>query len=101
MKEMYDIEMAEARKLIDETKRDAAAAIAKTQTAEVEVKRQKTRYTEVSSLRETDRKEIDALERKIAENDAVRFNITIILGRNRSRNRIDFSREIITKKNIC
>jgi predicted DNA-binding transcriptional regulator YafY len=76
MKEMYDIEMVEARKLIDETKRDAAAAIAKTQQVELELKSQKSRFVAVSGARETDRKEIDAIERRIAENEAVRFNLT-------------------------
>jgi hypothetical protein len=91
MKEMYDIEMVEARKLIEDTRRDAQAATGKTQQAEIEVKRQKTRYTEVTGLRETDRKEIYAIERKIAENDAVRFNFTTNLGRNLSSNENDFS----------
>lgn len=68
---MYEIEMAEANRLIDETKRDAAAANVKTQQAEQEVKRQKARYNEVSSVRETDRKEIDAIQRQVAENEAV------------------------------
>ena len=71
IKEMYEIEMAEANRLIDETKRDAAAANVKTQQAEQEVKRQKARYNEVSSVRETDRKEIDAIQRQVAENEAV------------------------------
>ena len=63
--------MAEANRLIDDTKRDAAAANVKTQQAEADVKRQKARYNEVSSVRETDRKEIDALQRQVAENEAV------------------------------
>ncbi len=72
---MYDIEMVEATKLIDASKRDAAGAVTKAQQAELEVKRQRARYNEISGLRETDRKEIDAIERQIAENQAVRFNL--------------------------
>jgi hypothetical protein len=86
IKEMYDIEMAEAKKLIDDTKSLAAAANVKTQQAEQELKRQQARYNEVSGLRETDRKELDALQRKIAENDAVRFKFKIILGNSSSSN---------------
>ena len=37
MKEMYDIEMVEARKLIEDTRRDAQTATGKTQQAEIEV----------------------------------------------------------------
>jgi hypothetical protein len=70
---MFDIEMAEARKLIDDIKREASAANGKTQQAETEVKKQRARYNEVTNLRETDRKEVDAIERQIAENQAVRF----------------------------
>lgn len=77
IKEMYDIEMREANKLIDDTKRDAAAAHMKTQKAEQDVTRQKARYNEVSTGRDAYRKEIDAIERKIAENEAVRFLLEI------------------------
>jgi phage-related tail protein len=69
---MYDIEMNEANKLIDDTKRDAAAASAKAQQAEQELNRQKARYNEISGSRETDRREIDAIQQQIAENEAVR-----------------------------
>ncbi len=79
IKEMYDIEIVEANKLIDGTKHDAAAANVKAQQAEQAVKRERARYNEVSSLRETDRKEIDAIQRRIAENEAVRFTFLIIL----------------------
>lgn len=73
IKEMYDIEMREATKLIDDTKRDAAAALMKTQKAEQDVNRQKDRYNQLSGGRDAFRKEIDALERQIAENEAVRI----------------------------
>ncbi|CAF1178608.1 unnamed protein product [Rotaria sordida] len=70
IKEMYDIEMTEAGRLIDSAKKDAAAANIKAQQAEQEVKRQRARYNETAGLRETDRKEADAIERRIAENQA-------------------------------
>ena len=72
IKEMYDIEMNEATKLIDDTKRDAAAANAKIQQVQQELNRQRARFNEVSGLRETDRREIDGIQRQIAENEAVR-----------------------------
>jgi phage-related tail protein len=70
---MYDIEINEANKLIDDTKRDAAAANTKTQQAEQELNRQKARYNGISGSRETDRREIDAIQQQIAENEAVRL----------------------------
>ncbi|CAF0884698.1 unnamed protein product [Adineta steineri] len=70
IKEMYDIEMAEANKLIDDTKRDGAAAKAKAAQLEQEVKRQEARRNEVTALQQTDRREIDALQQRIAENEA-------------------------------
>jgi len=70
---MYDIEMTEARKMIDDIKGQALTANGKTQQAELDVKKQRARYNEITSLRETDRKEVDAIERQIAENQAVRF----------------------------
>jgi hypothetical protein len=76
---MYDIEMHEANKLIDDTKRDGAAAHVKSQQAEQEVKRQRARYLEISGLREIDRKEIDSIQRQIAENEAVRIQSLNIL----------------------
>ncbi|CAF0757355.1 unnamed protein product [Adineta ricciae] len=70
IKEMYDIEIDEANRLIAATKKDAADANGKTQQAEQELKRQKDRYNNVSGAREADRKEVDALQRQIAENEA-------------------------------
>ncbi len=74
---MYDIEMIEANKLIDDTRRDAAATNIKKQQAEQELNHQKARYKEITGLREIDRREIDALHLQIAENEAVRkyFNL--------------------------
>lgn len=70
---MYDIEMSEAHKLIDDTNRDAAAAKVKAQQAEDGVKRQSARYNEITNIREPVRRDIDHIERQIAENEAVRF----------------------------
>jgi len=74
---MYDIEMAEANKLIDDTKRGAAAAKARTQQLEQELDRQKAHYNDVAGSRETDRREIDSLQQRIAENEAVRYHVFI------------------------
>ena len=68
---MYDIEMMEANKLIDDVRRDAATTNAKKQQAERELQNQTARYNDVKSSRETDRREIDALHMQIAENEAV------------------------------
>lgn len=73
IKEMYDIEISEAGRLIDASKRDAAAALAKAQQAEQDVKKYRSRLTDVTGLRDADRKEIDSMERQIAENQAVRY----------------------------
>ena len=72
IKDMYDIEMAEAAKLIDDTKRDAAAANIKAQQAEQELDRQKARYNDVAGAREADRRGIDQMQQQVAENEAVR-----------------------------
>lgn len=73
IREMYDIEIGEAHKLIEGTKADAKAATEKADKAEQDLRRLRGRYAEISHLRDTDRKEIDAMERQIAENQAVRF----------------------------
>lgn len=70
---MYDIEMSEANKLIDGTKRDAAAANMKLQKSDQDLNRLKARLNEVLSLSDSDKKNIEALQQKFAENQAVRF----------------------------
>lgn len=70
---MYDIEMAEANKLIDDTKRDAANANARAVQLEDDLNRKKARNDELSNLRAADQNEIDAIQRQIAENEAVRI----------------------------
>jgi hypothetical protein len=71
IKEMYDTEMMEANKLIDDTKRDAAITNAKKQQAEQELNYQTARYKDITGLREIDRREIDTIQIQIAENEAV------------------------------
>jgi len=70
IKEMYDIEMSEANKLIDGTKRDAAAANMKLQKSDQDLNRLKARLNEVLSLSDSDKKNIEALQQKFAENQA-------------------------------
>ena len=68
---MYDIEMSEANKLIDGTKKDAAAANVKAQKAEQDLNRLRGRLNEVTSAQNTDGKNLEALQRQLAENEAV------------------------------
>ncbi|CAF1585247.1 unnamed protein product [Didymodactylos carnosus] len=70
IKEMYEIEMNQARNLIDDTGRDRAAAEVKAQKAEQEAGRYRQRYDEVVNLRNTDRSNVDRLQQQIAENEA-------------------------------
>jgi len=70
IKEMYEVEMHEARKLIDDTTRDRAAAEVKARDAEKEAGRYRKRYEEILNSRETDRSAIDRLQQQIAENEA-------------------------------
>ena len=68
---MYDIERDEAENLIDDTKHDVAAARVKAEKLEQEVKRQAARVRDITGSTEAERREIDNLQRKIAENEAV------------------------------
>jgi topoisomerase IA-like protein len=68
---MYDIEMNEATKLIDDMKRDAATKHAKKQQAEQELNNQIARYNEIKDSRDGDRREIDSIQLQISENEAV------------------------------
>jgi septal ring factor EnvC (AmiA/AmiB activator) len=70
IKEMYEVEMNEAKKLIDDTTRDRAAAEVKARDAEKEANRYRKRYEEILNSRETDRSAIDRLQQQIAENEA-------------------------------
>ncbi|CAF3276764.1 unnamed protein product, partial [Rotaria sp. Silwood2] len=70
IKEMYEVEMSEAKKLIDDTTKDRAAAEVKARDAEKEAGRYRKRYDEILNSRETDRTAIDRLQQQIAENEA-------------------------------
>ncbi|CAF3765254.1 unnamed protein product [Rotaria sp. Silwood1] len=70
IREMYEVEMSEAKKLIDDTARDRAAAEVKAREAEKEAGRYRKRYDEILNNRETDRTAIDRLQQQIAENEA-------------------------------
>ena len=70
IKEMYEVEMSEAKKLIDDTNRDRAAAEVKAREAEKEAGRYRKHYEEILNSREADRSAIDRLQQQIAENEA-------------------------------
>ena len=70
IKEMYEVEMSEAKKLIDDTTRDRAAAEVKARDAEKEAGRYRKHYEEILNGREADRAAIDRLQQQIAENEA-------------------------------
>lgn len=70
IKEMYEVEMSEAKKLIDDTTRDRAAAEVKARDAEKEAGRYRKHYEEILNGREADRSAIDRLQQQIAENEA-------------------------------
>ncbi|CAF1668799.1 unnamed protein product [Rotaria magnacalcarata] len=66
LKVMYETEMQEASKLVEDAKRMAGGVHAKIVEADEELKRQKARFTSVSTSRGTDQKEFhDLLERYI------------------------------------
>ncbi|CAF3098430.1 unnamed protein product [Rotaria socialis] len=67
---MYRTEMDTAKKLVGETRNDFAGVNAKAKTAEDECNKQKERYNQVMNLRATDRKAMEDLERRMAENEA-------------------------------
>lgn len=73
---MYDIEMNEATRLINDTRRDAENSNAQRQRAEKDLRDQTARYNRIKNSRETDRREIDALQLRISENEAVGTNLS-------------------------
>ncbi|CAF2433381.1 unnamed protein product [Rotaria sp. Silwood2] len=70
IKDMYDLEMVEANKLIEGSKREHSIVYGRALEAEEILKREKTQHESVSVLRITDQKEVDALKLRIAENEA-------------------------------
>ncbi|CAF1586286.1 unnamed protein product [Rotaria magnacalcarata] len=70
IQDMYRTEMDAAKHLIGESRNDLTVAIAKVKKAEDECNKQKERYSQVMNLRTTDRKAMEDLERRMAENEA-------------------------------
>lgn len=75
---MYDIEMNEAMRLIGDIRRDATASNAQKQRAEKDLHDLTVRYERIKNLQETDRRELDAIQMQIAENEAVRKHLLSI-----------------------
>ena len=70
IREMYEIELREAKNLIDETGKDKANAELKARTCEEDAERFRKRYQDVINNRNADRARIDDLNKQIAENEA-------------------------------
>ena len=72
IKEIYDIEIAGANKIIDVSKTDGVIALGKALDAEKQLKSYNARYNDLSKYFMTDMKEIDEIQKQIIENEAVR-----------------------------
>lgn len=70
IREMYEIELREAKHLIDETSKDKANAELKARTCEEDAERFRKRYSDVLNNRNADKARIDDLNKQIAENEA-------------------------------
>jgi len=70
IREMYEVELKEAKVLIDETGKEKAAAELKARNCEADAEKYKRRYTDVLASRDADKARIDELNRQIAENEA-------------------------------
>jgi intermediate filament protein if len=70
IREMYEIELKEAKHLIDETGKDKANAEIKARQCEEDAERFKKRYNDVLSNRNADKARIDDLNKQIADNEA-------------------------------
>lgn len=70
IREMYEIELREAKHLIDETSKDKANAELKAKACEEDAERFKRRYNEVINNRNADKARIDDLNKQIADNEA-------------------------------
>lgn len=79
---MYQAEIDAARRLIADTDAAGKDANARARRAEEDLNRQKAQYNQIANAREIDRKEIDNIQRKIAENEAVSFKVLLILKAN-------------------
>ena len=67
---MYEIELREAKHLIDETSKDKANAELKARQCEEDAERFRKRYNDVLNNRNADKARIDDLNKQIAENEA-------------------------------
>ena len=70
IREMYEIELREAKHLIDETSKDKANAELKARTCEEDAERFRKRYADVLNNRNADKARIDELNKQIADNEA-------------------------------
>lgn len=70
IREMYEIELKEAKNLIDETSKDKANAELKARQCEEDAEKFKKRYQEVLNNRNADKARIDELNKQISENEA-------------------------------
>lgn len=70
IREMYEIELSEAKRLIDDTGKDKATAELKARQCEEDAEKFKKRYQEVLNNRNLDKARIDELNKQIAENEA-------------------------------
>jgi intermediate filament protein if len=70
IREMYEIELREAKHLIDETSKDKANAELKARTCEEDAERFRKRYNDVLANRNADKDRINALNQEIAQNEA-------------------------------
>jgi chromosome segregation ATPase len=70
IREMYEIELREAKHLIDETSKDKANAELKARTCEDDAERFRKRYNDVLNNRNADKARIDDLNKQIADNEA-------------------------------
>lgn len=69
---MYNVELVEAKKLIDETAKEAGDADRRKQQNAAEYERMQGLFRRASGPRKSNIDEIEELQRQIAENDAVR-----------------------------
>ena len=70
IREMYEVELREAKNLIDETGKDKANAELKARACEEDAERFRKRYNDVINNRNADKARIDELNKQIAENEA-------------------------------
>ena len=70
VKDMYDVEIREARRIIDDTAKDRATAELRAKRAEEETAKFKDKYETLLSGRDSDRQKITALQKQLADNEA-------------------------------